>query len=250
MRTHRLSHAPRRAYGPHVSTVHFIGGEKGGVGKSVVARLVAQYCIDQSLPFVGLDADESNATLSRYYRDYTRPIELMRLESADEIMLLATEDPQRRVIVDLPAQSDRPLTAWMTESGVLEMAREVGVSIVFWHVIGDGKESVLSLERLLRRHGDAARYCIVKNHGRGKDFSYFDSSPTRALAESLNATIIDLGELHGPAMQKIELADASFWAAAHNPMLAAESFTRMERQRIAVWMRGAYDQIARLSTAF
>ncbi|HSS39597.1 MAG TPA: mobilization protein, partial [Polyangia bacterium] len=26
-----------------MSTIHFIGGEKGGVGKSVVARLCAQY---------------------------------------------------------------------------------------------------------------------------------------------------------------------------------------------------------------
>jgi len=29
-----------------MSKVHFVGGEKGGVGKSVVARLLCQYCID------------------------------------------------------------------------------------------------------------------------------------------------------------------------------------------------------------
>lgn len=233
-----------------VSTIHFIGGEKGGVGKSVVARLVAQYCIDQALPFVGLDADESNATLLRYYRDFTRPIDLARFESADEIILLATEDGDRRVIVDLPAQSDRPLSAWMAESAVLEMAKECGVSVVFWHVIGDGKESVLSLDRLLARHGQNVRYCIVKNQGRGKDFSIFDQSSARALAESYGAVILDLADLHGPAMQKIDQFDASFWAAAHNPMVGAGAFTRMERQRIGVWLRGAFAQIAKLGEAF
>ena len=31
-----------------MSRIHFVGGEKGGVGKSVVARLLAQYYIDES----------------------------------------------------------------------------------------------------------------------------------------------------------------------------------------------------------
>ncbi len=34
-----------------MSQIHFIGGKKGGVGKSVLARLLAQYLIDRELPF-------------------------------------------------------------------------------------------------------------------------------------------------------------------------------------------------------
>ena len=30
-----------------MANIHLIGGEKGGVGKSVVARVLAQYMIDQ-----------------------------------------------------------------------------------------------------------------------------------------------------------------------------------------------------------
>ena len=37
----------------------------------------------------------------------------------------------------------------------------------------DGKDSLLTLDRQLARHGAAARWCIVKNLGRGKDFSLF-----------------------------------------------------------------------------
>ena len=106
-----------------MSTIHFVGGEKGGVGKSVVARLLAQYFIDRQLPFVALDADGSHGSLLRHYADYTRPVDLTRFESADEILALATET-DRRVLVDLPAQSDRPLSTWITEAGVLELARE------------------------------------------------------------------------------------------------------------------------------
>ena len=106
-----------------MSTIHFIGGEKGGVGKSVVARLCAQYCIDRSLAFVGVDADASHGALLRFYAEYTRAVDLGEYESADQILTLATEQP-RRVLVDLPAQSDRLVTAWMSEGGIVELAAE------------------------------------------------------------------------------------------------------------------------------
>ncbi len=40
-----------------MATLNFIGGEKGGVGKSVAARVLAQYFIDKGLPFTGFDTD-------------------------------------------------------------------------------------------------------------------------------------------------------------------------------------------------
>jgi hypothetical protein len=228
-----------------MSTVHFVGGEKGGVGKSVVARLIAQYCIDRSLPFVALDADGSHGSLLRHYAEYTRPVDLTRFESADEILALATET-DNRVLVDLPAQSDRPLAAWIAEAGVLELLRESGVAVVFWHVMDDGKDAVVTLDRLLSRYEASARYCIVKNLGRGKDFSLFDRSATRTKADALEATILELPELNGPAMQKIDRFDASFWAAVNNPALGAEAFTRMDRQRIKIWLQASFDQLSRL----
>ena len=50
-----------------MSELHLIGGEKGGVGKSVVARLLAQYWLDSSKPFVGFDTDRSHGALLRHY---------------------------------------------------------------------------------------------------------------------------------------------------------------------------------------
>jgi hypothetical protein len=228
-----------------MSTIHFIGGEKGGVGKSVVARLVAQYCIDRAIPFAALDADGSHGSLLRHYAEHTRPVDFTRFESADDIIALATE-ADRRVVVDLPAQSERPLFAWITEAGVLDLARECGVKLVLWHVMDDGKDSVLTLDRLLKRGGTAARYCIVKNRGCGRDFSLFDHSPTRAAAEALGAVVLELPELHAAAMQKIDHVDASFWAAVNNPALGSETFTRMDRQRVKVWLQAAFDQLTRV----
>jgi hypothetical protein len=232
-----------------MSTIHFIGGEKGGVGKSVVARLVAQYCIDKAIPFVAADADGSHGALIRFYADYARPIDLDEAGSVDQILELATES-ERRVIVDLPAQSDRLLAAWIEEAGILDLAGEAGVKLVFWHVIDDGKDALKTLDRLLTRYGERAKYCVVKNEGRGKFFTLFEESETRATAERLGAAIVQLPELNPAVMQKIDRLDASFWAAAHGVGAGPETFTRMERQRAKVWVTAAYDQLAKLGDLF
>ncbi len=57
-----------------MSKVHFVGGEKGGVGKSMTARVLAQYYIDNERPFLGFDCDSSHATFSRFYQDFSSPI--------------------------------------------------------------------------------------------------------------------------------------------------------------------------------
>ncbi len=105
-----------------MSTIHFIGGEKGGVGKSVVARLLAQLFIDRGLPFAALDGDRSNGALVRYYADFARRVDLEQLESTDQIMASALS-VDCRVLVDLPAQSDRPLQRWLQETDVLLYAQ-------------------------------------------------------------------------------------------------------------------------------
>lgn len=232
-----------------MSTIHFIGGEKGGVGKSVVARLCAQYCIDRQIPFAAADADASHGALLRFYADYAQAVDLSNFESADTILALATES-NRRVLVDLPAQSDRLLAAWIQEGGILALAAESDVRVVFWHVIDDGKDSLVTLDRMLARYGDAAQYCIVKNKGRGKDFSLFDRSTTRAAAETRGAAVLELSELHGPAMQKIDRLDASFWAAVNGPRTGPDALSRMDQQRVKVWLNAGFDQLAKLGDLF
>jgi hypothetical protein len=232
-----------------MSTIHFIGGEKGGVGKSVVARLCTQYCIDKGFPFAAVDADGSHGALLRFYADYTKPVDLADLSSTDRILELATEKDQR-VLVDLPAQSERLLGAWIDEAGILDLAAESGVKVVFWHVIDDGKDALVTLGRLLGRFGDRAKYCVVKNAGRGQQFGLFDQSPARVEAERLGAAVFELAELNPAVMQKIDRLDASFWAAAHGTSSSPDALSRVERQRVKVWLTAAYDQLARLGEMF
>ena len=69
-----------------MTNIHLIGGEKGGVGTSLVARIVAPYLIDKSIPFLGFDTDRSHGALMRFYSGYASPVVMDRYEALDVIV--------------------------------------------------------------------------------------------------------------------------------------------------------------------
>lgn len=226
-----------------MSRIHFIGGEKGGVGKSVMSRLLAQYYIDRETPFNAFDADASHGAMLKYYADFSDPVDISNFESIDRI-LEKTLETGKTAIVDLAAQATKSLDQWLDESGVLELANEAGLDLTFWHVMDDGSDSLMLLERLLDTHGDRLAYVLVRNHGRGKDFSHFDNSELATQAEALGAKVIDLPGLHAPTMRKIDHIGASFWAAANNrDSSLGPTLGMLERQRVKIWLNRTYDQL-------
>ena len=223
-----------------MSTIHLVGGEKGGIGKSVLARILVQYCIDRELPFKAFDGDLSHGALMRYYAEFTEPVDIRQFESADVIMETAM-DSDCDIIVDLPAQASFTIDRWMLETGLMEFCKEASIGLILWHLLDDGTDSVRLLEKTLKTYGDGLSYVLVRNYGRGSDFSYFDESAARAKAGLLGARIIDLPGLHAGAMRKIDRIDASLWAAANNKDVAmGPTLGLMERQRVRVWLNNAY----------
>jgi hypothetical protein len=225
--------------------IHLIGGEKGGVGKSLVARLLAQYLIDHSIPFIGFDTDRTHGALLRFYAGYASPVLMDNYESLDAIVEAASENPDRRILVDLAAQTNEGLTQWMDDSQLLEVAPEIGLNIRYWHVMDSGRDSVDLLKRLLDRHGPRLNYTVVLNQVRGADFRIFDGSGEKERALGMGASIITLKRLHQTSMIKIDAGSMSFWAVANKTEGDTSGLTLLERQRVKVWLKDAFAEIAK-----
>ena len=223
--------------------IHFIGGEKGRVGKSLVSRLLAQHFIDRELPFLGFDTDRSHGALLRFYSGYASPVLIDRYEALDSIIEAAIEQPERRVLVDLAAQTHDPLVKWMDESGVLEMAGESGFEITYWHVMDSGRDSVDLLKKLLDRFGARLGYVLVRNQMRGDDFSLLERSGEHDRAEALGARTVSIKHLSDAIIQKIDASSSSFWAAQHDTEKSRTGLGLMDRQRLKMWLRDANQQI-------
>ncbi len=225
-----------------MGSIHFIGGEKGGVGKSLVARIVAQYFIDHEIPFIGFDTDRSHGALMRFYAGHASPVLVDRYEALDAIIEAAAEQPERRVLVDLAAQTHDPLLQWMDDAGVVNLADELGLRLVYWHVMDAGKDSVDLLKKLLDRFGTGLSYVLVRNQVRGNDFSVLEQSGEQSRALALGAKVVTIRKLHEAAINKIDSASSSFWKA-RNADQDLTGLGLMDRQRVKMWLRDAYREI-------
>jgi len=229
-----------------MTRLHFIGGEKGGVGKSVVARILAQYFIDRNIPFLGFDTDKSHGSLLRFYADFAAPVVIDRYEGLDRIVEAATEQPERRVIVDLAAQTHGFLARWMDDSGLLDLRDELALSLSYWHVMDSGRDSADLLVKVLDKFGDRLPLVVVLNEVRGDDFTILESSGALARAKELGAAVVKLRRLQDSTMQKIDAHSASFWAASNRGSKDGSALGLLERQRVKNWLHRTYEEIGRL----
>jgi hypothetical protein len=111
---------------------------------------------------------------------------------------------QRRIIVDLAAQTHRFLTQWIEDSGLLDIRDELDLSLTYWHVMDSGRDSADLLVRLLDQFGDSLPLVVVLNEVRGGDFTITEASGALARAKELGATVITLRRLQDTTMQKID----------------------------------------------
>jgi hypothetical protein len=224
-------------------SINFIGGEKGGVGKSVVARVLAQYFIDQGRAFIGFDTDRSHTSFTRFYTDYAAPVVVDTYEGLDRVASVFEDAPVEgtypNVIVDLAAQTAQPLARWVKDSDLVSLMASLGVTVNFWHVADAGKDSVDLLDRLVATYGAGPNYIVVKNLGRGSDFSQLDDSSALKKAVALGGHVVALAQLHEASMRKIDRQNASFWAAITHKG-GEDGLGMLERQRVKTWLKNTY----------
>ena len=222
-----------------MSSLNFIGGEKGGVGKSVTSRLLAQYFIDRGRPFMGYDTDRSHNSFTRFYEGFAAPIAVDSFEGLDTVVNGFERNPEQSVIVDMAAQTLAPLARWIEESQLFEVFAELEIAVNFWHVMDDGRDSSDLLGKLVDTFGDRANYIVVQNQGRGSDFSLMQDSKSMARAQALGARVISLPRLQEASMRKIDNRSTSFWKAV-NDKDGPDALGLLERQRVKSWLATTY----------
>lgn len=99
--------------------------KKGGVGKTLLTKLKAAYCLELGLDFYAVDADRQSSFLKAYPELVlpTRFSELdLNLKIPDRILDLALK---KLVLVDLPGNVEEAFNHWLTASDILEAAQDL-----------------------------------------------------------------------------------------------------------------------------
>lgn len=122
-----------------MNQVHFTLQGKGGVGKSFVSSLVAQYLRSKDKAVVVVDTDPVNATLSGYESLNVQRLELMQSGTVNErnfdsLILKIVDEKNANYVVDNGSASFVPLCHYMIENetvnAIVDSEKEVFIHTV------------------------------------------------------------------------------------------------------------------------
>ena len=229
-----------------MADLHFIGGEKGGVGKSLVARTLAQYLLDNNTPCTLFDTDRSNPDLARVYGQ----VQLCRLavfsegerfeDTANQVFSAAIE---QRVLVNLPAQVFPAMKKWYEDNELFTIAPEEKVRFFIWFVTDGGYDSLSLLAKSLAFYQNHAQHIVVRNWGRNEfnDWDEIIASKENTRLEELlsqySPTLIDFPKFIGTAERnRIDALSLTFGQARDD-----KESNAISRQRVKKFLRSAYE---------
>lgn len=231
-----------------MAILHAFGGEKGGVGKSTFGKIVVQYFIDKQIPFVGFDTDRSAPDLRKAYKkrgiDIREAILSEASEHEDAAKVLFDTALEKTVLVNLSASSFEPLSAWIENNELLEIAREEDVKFYLWFVTDGSIESVKSLYKSLQAFGADIQHVIVKNVGRNTtgDWRLIDEdTKLQQLIEQYGAKELIFPKFFGnEEFKAIRDNSLGFREAIDSKNLG---FGPIERQRVRKFLRESYEAL-------
>ncbi|WP_037585855.1 conjugal transfer protein TraL [Stenoxybacter acetivorans] len=128
---------------------HFILQGKGGVGKSLVASILAQYLTQTfsgSLPVHCFDTDPVNQTFSRYKALNTQMVKILNQDDNIDSRLfdgLIEEllTAEGIAVIDNGAATFVPLVGYLKENGIIEFLEANGVHVIC-HVVVTGGQAM------------------------------------------------------------------------------------------------------------
>jgi hypothetical protein len=190
--------------------VILVGADKGGVGKTTVARALADYLTGKNIMTRAFDTENPRGTLKRFHGDMTEIVDID--STSDQMKILDTlNTAQVKVsIIDTRAGALARTLRALRDVGFFDAVREGHFTFILFHVLGP---SIASLDEISETAPFVANahYFLVKNHVNDSTFFEWDPatyqnyfSKTRGAAE---LTIPKLSEM---AYEQVEIAGSPF----------------------------------------
>jgi hypothetical protein len=227
--------------GKPLTRIHLIDGERGGVGKSLVARVMIHYFLTRGLPFRAVDTDKSNPDVAAIYSedcDIANFSENQNKEHESDLILelaLSTS-----VIVNLRSSMFELVNDWIWRTDLIEFCKEYNVQLIKWFVCNGSYSSWQLFKKSLQYFEETelianAPHILVRNRGLCDDWSGLESrADYQDTITKYNVLFVDFPLLSEMERKEIEASKLTFREA-----LEREIFTILERQRIVTFLKEA-----------
>jgi len=168
--------------------MYYVGGSKGGVGKSLLSFALVDYLLNQEKNVLLVDTDTDNPDVYKGHKDLALPnlhCKLNTLDDADgwaDLLDTVQSYPEHAVVVNAAARTKTSTTSYgdIMQGALLEMQREL---TVFW-VINRYRDSIELLHSFQQAFPDVTIHvCRNLYFGEPNRFDLYNTSKARETAE-------------------------------------------------------------------
>jgi hypothetical protein len=227
------------------NTIFYVGGGKGGVGKSMVSMTLVQFLIDRygdSKTIRLVETDDSNPDVGRIYRGKI-PMTGATMDEDEKGWILVTslieESHDTLFVVNSAARSNMGIRKnGRNFNAVLESGKIACDLVILWP-INRQKDSVILLEEFLRYVTYGSVYPIRNNYfGKPEDFTLY----AKYLAESNLLGSRVAKTLDFPALADV-IAD-DFYTGGRTIPETAETLGAFASESFLSWRNQVYEMFA------
>jgi hypothetical protein len=239
------------------NTVHFILQGKGGIGKTLVSTILAQWMAGQDTqPLRCYDTDQENPTFSRYKAMNVRHVPVMTdtrtidPKRFDALMIDLLEE-DGNCVIDNGANTFSPLMAYLLENDCFTLLKESGRK-VYIHVIVGGGDTLHDTATGFTTTAKATDVPLVL--WENQHFGLLQSASGKQFTESLTysehaARVVGRvvlsqrnADTFGADIKKMNIARLTM-----EEVRASDKFNVMEKQRIKVVFRDLFEQLDKVN---
>ena len=188
--------------------VIIVGADKGGVGKTTVARTLLDYFNARKIPIRAFDTEAPKGTLKRFHPDVVEVVDVTRIP--DQMQIFDTISDSTVTMIDVRAGLLSPTLTALRNIGFIDAAKKGNITFSVFHILGP---SVASLDEITETADfmTDARYFLVKNFINNTHFFEWDQATYNSyfnrIKDAVELTIPKLNEM---ACEQVELASVPY----------------------------------------
>ncbi|HVZ53180.1 MAG TPA: hypothetical protein VG986_14530 [Pseudolabrys sp.] len=218
--------------------VILVGADKGGVGKTTVARTLLDYFGAHQIPTRAFDTEAPRGTLKRFHPEFTEIVDMNQVADQMKIFDTLGNAPARVTVIDVRAGLLSPTLQTLEDIGFLDSAKKGQITFSVFHILGPSIASLQEIAETSRFVGDAS-YFLVKNFINSATFFEWDPATYSSFFKQIKGVEeINVPKLNEMACEQVELASVPYvtFVANKNAGGEAANYSFVLRGYVRHWL--------------
>ena len=228
--------------------VILVGADKGGVGKTTVARTLLDYLGAHQTPTRAFDTESPRGTLKRFHPAITEVVDVTQIPDQMKIFDTLGSAEAKVTVIDIRAGLLSSTLQALNDIGFIDSAKKGQITFAVFHILGPSIASLEEIAETSKFVGDAS-YFLVKNHINDTNFFEWDPATYDSYFKKIKrAEEITIPKLNEMACEQVEIASVPFVSFVANKNTGGQTanYSFVLRGYVRHWLGNVWAEFDRV----